>query len=132
MQGRITYLNTDLDLVSDHDLRMLANALDAGGVYPLHVTHGDDGRWYATFETRGEPHEPETHIAAMLLVVEALAPDARREWEQCSQREFNIGYDCGAEPWGFNQGLSAPLLQRMSEARASLRITIYPDRETSR
>ncbi len=45
------------------------------------------------------------------------------------RREFNIGYDCGAEPWAFNQGLSAHLLGRMATAGASLRVTIYPDRE---
>jgi hypothetical protein len=39
---------------------------------------------------------------------------------------FNIGYDCGAEPWAFNQGLTAELLGRMAATGASLRITLYP------
>ena len=50
---------------------------------------------------------------------------------QCTTREFNLGYDCGAEPWAFNQGLSSELLGRIAAVGASLRLTIYPDREES-
>jgi hypothetical protein len=50
----------------------------------------------------------------------------------CSRREFNIGYDCGREPWAFNQVLSAQLLSRIAAARASLRVTLYPDRDQGR
>ena len=44
----ICYLNTDLDLTSAEDLTTLVAAFEAGGVTPLHVTHGADGLWYAT------------------------------------------------------------------------------------
>lgn len=129
MDGVIHYLNTDLDLTSADDLTALAAAFEAGGVPPLHVTRGEDGLWYACFET-GEQHtEPEPNIAAMLAVVESLVKPLRSVWADCSRREFNIGYDCGLEPWAFNQGLSAELLGRMAAAGASLRVTLYPDRE---
>jgi hypothetical protein len=127
----ISYLNTDLDLTSAEDLTELAAAFEAAGVFPLHVTRGEDGRWYACFETVEQHTEPETNIAAMLGVVESLAPPQRPVWAGCSRREFNIGYDCGLEPWAFNQGLSAELLGRMAAAGASLRITLYPNREPS-
>jgi hypothetical protein len=129
VDSTICYLNTDLDLISADDLSTLANALKAGGVPPLHVTRGDDGLWYATFETKKMHSEPEPNIAAMLAVVESLTGPLRLVWDGCTQREFNIGYDCGAEPWAFNQGLSAALLGRMAAAGASLRVTLYPDRE---
>lgn len=129
MNGVIRYLNTDLDLASAHDLTALAAAFEAGGLFPLHVTHGEDGRWYAWFETEEEHADPEPNIAAMLAVVEALAPPNQAVWAGCSQREFNIGFDCGLEPWAFNQGLSAELLGRMAVVGASLRWTLYPDRE---
>jgi hypothetical protein len=125
----ICYLNTDLDLTSPDDLTALASAFEIGGAPPLHVTRGDDGQWYATFETDVQHVEPEANIAAMLAVVESLPGPLRTVWEGCTRREFNIGYDCGAEPWAFNQGLSAVLLGRMAAASASLRVTIYPDRE---
>lgn len=129
MDNTICYLNTDLDLTSADDLTALANAFEASGVPPLHVTRGDDGLWYATFETEAQHAEPEANIAAMLAVVESCAEPLRSVWYGCIRREFNIGYDCGAEPWAFNQALSAELLGRIAAAGASLRVTLYPDRE---
>jgi hypothetical protein len=129
MDNTIRYLNTDLDLTSGEDLTALAAAFEGGGVPPLHVTHGADVLWYATFETSAQFAEPEPNIAAMLAIVESLARSLRSMWDDCTRREFNIGYDCGNEPWGFNQGLPADLLGRMAAAGASLRVTLYPDRE---
>ena len=129
MDNTICYLNTDLDLNSADDLTTLATVFKAGGVSPLHVTRCDDGLWYATFETDHGHAEPEVGIAIMLAVVESLSAPLRIVWDGCTRREFNIGYDCGAEPWAFNQGLSAELLVRMSAAGASLRMTLYPHRD---
>jgi hypothetical protein len=129
MDGKICYLNTDLDLTSSEDLTGLAAAFDTAGVSPLHVTHGEDGLWYATFETDEQHDQPEPNIAAMVLVAETLQEPLRSVWSGCTRSEFNIGYDCGAEPWAFNQGLSSSLLGRIAAVGASLRITLYPDRE---
>jgi hypothetical protein len=125
----ICYLNTDLDLTSADDLTALAAAFERGGVPPLHVTHGADALWYATFETSAQFAEPEPNIRAILAVVESLARPLRSMWDGCTRREFNIGYDCGDEPWAFTQGLPADLLGRMAAAGASLRVTLYPDGE---
>lgn len=129
MDGEICYLNTDLDLTSAEDLAELAAALERGGVYPLHVTRGDDGLWYSILETNEQFQEPESSIAVMLAAIELLTPDLRLVWNRCSQRDFNIGYDCGDRPWAFNQGLSTDVLGRIAAAGATLRITLYPDRE---
>jgi hypothetical protein len=131
MDNTICYLNTDLDLTSTDELTALTSAFETGGCFSLHVTRGDDGAWYATFETDEQHAEPEPNIATMLAVVESMPGPLRAIWDACTRREFNIGYDCGAEPWAFNQGLSAALLGRMAAAGASLRVTIYPDREPS-
>jgi hypothetical protein len=129
MDGVITYLNTDLDLTSDQDLTLLADAFKVGGAPPLHgVTRADDGLFYAMFETAESYNEPEPNIAVMVAIVESLAAPRRLVWDGCSRREFNIGYDCGAEPWAFNQGLSSDLLGRVAALGASLRVTLYPDR----
>lgn len=122
------YLNTDLELKSSDDLTALAAALKVRGVFPLHLIHGEDGLWYATFEVYGRhtAKEPEPTIAAMLVVVESLSDSLRIVWSGCTLREFNIGYDCGSKPWAFNQGLSSQLLGRIAAVGASLRITLYP------
>jgi hypothetical protein len=129
--GLTCYLNTDLDLVSSTDLTGLAADFESQGLFPLHVTQGEDGLWYATFEADYQHTEPEPNIATMVAAIESLGEPHRAVWHACSQREFNIGYDCGAEPWAFNQGLSCELLARVAAVGASLRWTLYPDRESN-
>jgi hypothetical protein len=131
VDSRICYLNTDLDLISSDDLTALAAVFDSRGVFPLHVTGGEDGRWFATFETLDQLTEPEPNIAAMVAVAESLDEPHRSVWRGCTLREFNIGYDCGVEPWAFNQGLSCGLLARMAAVGASLRFTLYPERRAN-
>jgi hypothetical protein len=125
----IWYLNTDLDLTSSDDLTALAAVFESRGLHPLHVTRGEDGLWYATFEIWDQHGEPEANIAAILEVVESLDEPHRTVWLGCKRREFDVGYVCGVEPWAFNQSLSCGLLKRMAAIGASLRITLYPGRE---
>ena len=129
MDNTICYLNTDLDLVSQDDLTELGKSFETAGISPLHVTQGENGLWFATFETDEQYAEPDTNISQMLTIIESLAGSLHNLWTRCTRREFNIGYDCGAEPWAFNQGLSTELLMRLAIAGASVRITLYPDRE---
>jgi len=129
MNNTICYLNTDLDLLSKSDLTGLAAAFKNKGVRALYVTHARDGLWYARFETDRQHTEPEANIAKLVTVIELLGKANRATWQSCSKRDFNIGYDCGDEPWEFNQGLSAELLGRLAAVGGSLRITLYPDRE---
>jgi hypothetical protein len=123
------YRNTDLVLTSSDDLTALAAVLESRGLFPLFVTRGEDSLWFASFETQEEFAEPEPNIAAMVAVAESLGEAHRTVWLGCTRREFNIGYDCGAEPLAFNQGLSCGLLNRIAAIGASLRFTLYPDRE---
>ncbi|HET6425792.1 MAG TPA: hypothetical protein VFG20_19030 [Planctomycetaceae bacterium] len=131
MDGKIEYCNTDLELISRDDLTELASALAAIGVAPLHVTLGQDGQWYSWLETEQSFDEPESNIGVMMDAIESLSAPMHAAWERCSHREFNIGYDCGDEPWAFNQGLTNKLLVRIAASGASLRWTLYPDRPDS-
>jgi hypothetical protein len=133
---KIHYINTDLDLVASRDLTSLAAALKARDVFPLHVTYHEDGLWYAIFENEGTFEQylqldiPEKAIAAMLDAIESLDKKFLSIWSKCSLREFNIGYECGDEPWAFNNGLTNTTLVRMAKLGASLRVTIYPPNPT--
>jgi hypothetical protein len=132
VDNRIHYLNTDLDVWSPVNLTDLATGLAANGVNSLHVTELDNETWYATFEADDCFDEPEETIAALLAAIEALPPMMRDVWTSCTRREFNIGYDCGDEPWEFNQLLSSGLLERLVRMGGSIRITLYPDRSDGR
>ena len=129
MDGKICYLNTDLDLTSSDDLTALAAIFEARGLFPLFVNRGEDSLWYTRFETQEDFAEPEPNIAAMVAAAESLSELHRTLWLNCKLREFNIGYDCGVEPWAFNQGLSCGLLRRIAAIGALLCFTLYPDRE---
>jgi hypothetical protein len=122
------YLNTDLDLVAPCDLEPLVVALTAGGVPPLSVYQREDGCWAATLETEETFRQPEPNIAALLTAIESLGPEARAVWAACNTREFNLGYDCGDEPWAFTDQLTTETLARIASLGASLRLTLYPVR----
>jgi len=127
-------MNTDLDLVASCDLAPLAAALKSQGVFALHVTQHKKGRCYGTFEVDGTSYDyrylsdPDKTISAMLDAIESLGKKDRAVWKVCSLREFNIGYECGDEPWAFNDVLTNETLLRMAKLGASLRITLYPPR----
>jgi hypothetical protein len=128
----IQYLNTDLALVATVPFDSLAAELKSRGVYPLYdISHCDDGQFHATLETEESYTEPDANIAAMLTAIEALPSTMRHLWDACTKREFNIGYDCGDEPWAFNQGLSNETLRRIAQCGCTLRITLYPNRPES-
>ena len=115
----IRYCNTDLDLVSSKDLSPLVEAFTS-------CVRGDDGNWHATFETDYAFLDPDPNIAALLTTIEALSEPLKDLWNSCSLREFNIGYDCGDQPWAFNNKISVKNLQRMAQSNIALRITLYP------
>ena len=125
MSPHFCHRNTDLVLQSDADVTGLVAELTTRRLPFVDVSRGDNGRWYVRFEVDAQLPEPETVIALMLDAVESLSPPLRAVWDGCSPREFDIGYDCGEEPWAFNQGLSAGLLRRVAAAGASIRITLY-------
>src|SRR4051794_22845012 len=105
---RFEYLNTDLDLVCTRELTPLTEALNANGLRPLHVTLSENGLWYSILELSADANQsgPEETIGLMLNAIEAVDGEAKALWDACSTRDFNIGYDCGHEPWAFNYGLS--------------------------
>ncbi len=131
MDGRIQYLNTDLDLSSSREFSTLVRALTGRKkIFLLHPLTESNEYWWGTFEAEGSGNfddEPEHTIAVMLKVIESLRGPSLKEWKNCKLREFNIGYDCGSKPWAFNQGLSSELLGRVAAIGASIRITIYPE-----
>ena len=127
--AKIQYLNTDLDLHSEQDLRPLAEELKRRGLIVLHVTEGKTVKWTASFEATTQLSDADSSIRAMLEAIEALQGDSLELWKTCSFREFNAGYDCGDEPYGFSDGLSNETLRRLSAIGASLRLTLYPPSE---
>lgn len=130
MKHEIRYLTTDLDLRAPLDLAPLSDALAQRGLLAYHGGPWQDGSWSAQFGAAHGFPEPDQDIAATLTAIEALDEPSRSLWAACTSRDFNIGYDCGDEPWAFNQQLSAATLARIGQVGAGIIITIYPVLET--
>jgi len=110
-------------------LRELVSALEARGLFALHVSQREDGSWFAILETEQQYSAPEPNIADFVTAIESLPETQREQWLGCSQREFNIGYQSGpgAEPQGHT--ISSVLLARAVSVQASLALTVYPSGE---
>ena len=126
MSHKITYLNTDLDIKSSRDLTTFIKELENNEVSPIHSEQDEDGIWFYILETCQDFKGPEECITFLLDVLDSLSPQNKTIWESCLSKEFNIGYDCGDKPWGFQNALSAQTLQRLADSNSSLKITIYP------
>ncbi len=125
---RTQYLNTDLDLISEHDLTSLVAALEQRGVFALHCTQVDDGKWYSVLEVETNAdapglENPQATISLFLEAIESLDAAQRAQWDDCSKREFNIGYYCGDER--LIHELRPETIVRMAQAGLALGISLY-------
>jgi len=126
MKAEIHYLNTDLELVSPHDLTELTRVLESAGLLNIYSFTDEKDEWRAGLESGGECRDPESTIGSLLDTIELLDPVFRQRWNGCTTRELNIGYECGDTPRSFEQGISSGTLARMVAMGLSLRTTLYP------
>ena len=89
------FINVDLEVWSHEDLALFAKAVESRSI----VLYSGKARrrFLATIEARpARPlKSPEQTIRALLKVVEALPPAARRLWTHAESRVFNVGYEAG-------------------------------------
>jgi hypothetical protein len=123
----LSYLNTDLDLVSGEDLSPLAQHFGSAGLSVLHC--GQDpstGQFRACVEAGGELASPEESIEAILPVIESMPEEHRSAWRSCETREFNMGFESGPGPQAWAGRLSAGLVERIAASGAGVGMTIHP------
>ena len=125
------YANTDFVLHSAASLDALVAELRST-CHVCFYTHENAGPWCAQINAS---HGQETadrdaamDIAAMLAAIGKLSPVAKAEFQNCDQRDFNIGFDCW-DSWGYNHALPNDLLQAIAAAGCSLSVTLYPMRK---
>lgn len=123
------YLNIDLDLVSALPLDALVEALEKAQLHRVNGWKDNAGREHQGWEVNGyiDSSGPAPTIETLLVAIETLPESALAAWNTCEVRAFDIGYNCGEEPWGFHQEVPAELLARMAALDISLRLTLYPE-----
>ena len=126
----IRFLNVDLDVRSDRSLRSVTEDLALRGMFNLRTADEEAGEQFACYELDGQASSAHQVLVAMLTILERMSPDAREAWDASTAREFNLGYDCGTEPWAYNDGIGPDVILRISELGGALRITLYPEQSS--
>jgi hypothetical protein len=126
------YLNADLELLCAADLTPIASFFSQQEISQLHFSflekHSEQHPrlCFATFEANDSFETPAETIEVLLSAIASLPSDLESLWRQCEQRILDIGYQCGSEPWAFNQSLPNDMLARIAAAGLTLRLTLYP------
>ena len=120
------YINTDLILVSSADISALAATLEHAGLYRLECQFFEStGLWHATFASDEQFSEPEQSLLRLLGVIEPLMAQIREVWDGCSERNMDVGFECGDEPFDFHKAISNSTIGRVAATGAALNITLY-------
>ena len=135
----LRYLNTDLDIRANISFAQLARRFRMARMSelcyaPAHAK-GLKWKWYGSYEVacgqRGE--HPQHTLRAFIKFLKRLSPAELKEWRQCGDKMFNIGYQSGKnlppikKGTGLVQELSHDLLKTITKYGAGIVITIYPD-----
>ncbi|MCZ6836678.1 MAG: hypothetical protein O7G85_12950 [Planctomycetota bacterium] len=92
-----SFITIDLDLESERDLQPILDAFSPTAFVLHHARTGDLD--FARLEMDGLEIEkdPDVALNKFCELVEALPADLREQWDQCSKRILDLGYDSGDE-----------------------------------
>ena len=126
---KIHFINVDLEIESRDSLQSIA---DSFGQDVSVLGCGKWGNHYqAAFEVAGSFGDPDSMINYFCMLVESLDKNERLSWNNAFLKEFNIGYESGAEPRSYESSLRSETISRIHSVGASIKITIYPPEEAS-
>ena len=121
------FLNVDLEIESSEDLQPI---VDEFGEDVSVLFHGklDRGTWLACFEIMTvlpSARDPDGYIGGFCWLVEQLTPEARRLWDNCHSRKFDIGIQGGSSPAGYQTQIRPDSVSRLAKLGGTVVITIY-------
>jgi hypothetical protein len=140
------FINVDLEVWSKEDLASMARWLEDKCLL-LHAGK-IRGRFHLSIEASCSSTTPDEAISALLQIVRALPPAAKRLWKRAESRVFNVGYDAGekvntlherpvgSDRWhtrspstaarAYEGTFSPEILRAVVKADAIIGITVYP------
>jgi hypothetical protein len=123
MAALTSFLNVDLDMRSTTPIEPVIAAL-GDDVIVLHS--GREKRAYcAHLELSRVRKDADATIRVFCTLIRALPPDARRSWDKCRARDFNIGIQAECEPRATEIVLKAGTVQAVAELGARIVFTVY-------
>jgi hypothetical protein len=99
-------------------------------VVNLHAGRVHD-HYLATFEAIVSG-DADHRISYLCGLVDQLAPEARRNWDQASSKVFDIGYEAGISPKSYESNLRPETIAAVARVGAAIRVTVYPPSKASR
>ena len=116
----VRYRNVDLELESRASL---APIIEAFGEDVIVLYQGDSRELFtASFEAAGSccSGDAEGAISGLCRLVENLPDDARRLWDKCCTRVFDIGYESGDSPRSLRSILHPETVARVAALGAAI------------
>ncbi len=118
------YLTVDLLIKSREDLTPIVTDFGEDVIVLTNDKVGDF--YFAYFEIAGSHAGPNEDIDFFCTLIEGLSEENRKIWENSFFRIFDMGYEAGTSNNSYSSDLRESVLKRIAEAKASVRITIYP------
>ena len=122
-KAEIKFLNVDLEVRGPNDLQPLIDDL-GDDVINLHAGRVHD-HYVAIFEAP-ESGDANELIGYLCHIIDNLAPDARRIWNEASLKVFDLGYEAGYGPKSYESTLRPETVAAVANVGGALRVTIYP------
>ena len=118
-----SYIVTDLSVRADFEFIKLDSELSRLGLVGLMRLY--EGIWTANYSSGECVSSPVDAILHYVEIVENLGSGAQTEWERCTSRRFDMGFESFDDRFHSDWDIPTDVLQRVISVSGSLAITIY-------
>lgn len=115
------FLNVDLEIKSSEKLNLVEEEFEEAGALAL-FSGEVESEYLTTFEVNPDRNTPDETIEAFHDLIAELSEEAKREWNEASERAFDIGYE-SQEP--VEHPLEKKTERILEELNAVARFTTY-------
>lgn len=120
------FLNVDLDIESKYDISAIIR--DFGDkVFILNDEPYSEGSYNLSVELNDSwcQQDPEGLILGYIELIKNFSDDAKDAWNRAHKKSFDLGYECGFQPYSINNELSNSTINAVASVGASVIFTLY-------
>jgi hypothetical protein len=120
------FLNVDLDIESKYDISPIIR--DFGDkVFILNDEPYSEGSYNLSVELNDSwcQQDPEGLILGYIELIKNFSDDAKDAWNRAHKKSFDLGYECGFQPYSINNELSNSTINAVASVGASVIFTLY-------
>jgi adenylate kinase family enzyme len=121
---RNPFLNVDLEIEASSPIALITAEFgeEVSVLYSGETAAGFLAAYEASFLNR----DADTIVERFCRLIKSLSEDARREWDGCYRRTFDIGYSPSGLTEMYVSRIRAETVNRVSKLNAEIAGTIYP------